>query len=342
MSDQANILEREAIESGGAAIGTKQPRHPRILFLDQNAWVALAQGSWDRLAFPRQHAALTVVAEALQDKRVIVPLSFSNIYETHKVNDPVRREHLARVQATISQGTIFRSRRHILERSLVQHLCIRFGLDVPQQGPDWFLSPLFFEAAADYSAETFGFEISPRVLEFIRQNPAGALFDYLVATDEAVRLEAVRRYSAGSAALIQSIEARRKAASGESFALRRRAYSARLVIDELDFIFGVARRLGLDWSTVREMGPSLTKSFVNDIPIMNVERELAVRLEDQTRRIDENDLRDMLSFTVALPLADVVVAEKQFVGLARQAGLGKKYGKTLLTDLGRLSAADLS
>ena len=320
-----------------SAVGSRHAQ-PRILFLDQNAWIALAQGSWDRTVYPRQHAALTVVAEAMQAGRVVVPLSFANIYETHKINDPVRRGHLARVQVTISRGLVFRSRRHIFERLLVRHLSGRLGRETEPLASDWFLSPFFFEAAADHSPATFGFEISARVLDFIRRNPQIALFDYLSATDEAVRLEAVRRYSAGSAGLLKAIETRRKLAAAEGFALRRRAYSARLLIYEMDFILKVAREINPQWLTVRDLGASLTKSLVNDIPIMNAERELAVRLEDQTRAITENDLRDMMSFSVALPLSDVVVAEKPFVALARQAGLGEKYRTTLLTDTAELAA----
>ena len=342
MAVLTNDVEQEIGASSATGVDGVTHGRPRILFLDQNAWIALAQGSWDWLAFPRQHAALTVIAEALQAKHIIVPLSFANIYETHKINDPIRRGHLARVQATISGGLVFRSRRHIFEQSLARHLCVRLGREVSELAPDWFLSPLFFEGASDYSPAAFGFEISERLLEFIRNNPQAALFDYLVATDEAIRVEAVRRYSAGSAELIERIEARRKLAAGESFALRRRAYSARLLIDELDFILGIARQINPAWSTVRGMGPSLTKSLVNEIAIMNVERELVVRLEDQARPIDENDLRDMMSFSVVLPLADILVAEKPFVALCKQAGLGQKYETKLLTDVTELSAADLA
>jgi hypothetical protein len=321
-----------------AAADGPHAAQPRILFLDQNAWIALAQGSWDRTVYPRQHAALTLLAEAMQAGRVIVPLSFANIYETHKINDPVRRGHLARVQVTISRGLVFRSRRHIFERLLVRHLSDRLGRQTEPLARDWFLSAFFFEAAADYSPSTFGCEIPTQVLDFIRRNPQIALFDYLSASDEAVRLEAVRRYSADSAGLLKAIETRRKLAAAEGFALRRRAYSAQLLIDEVDLVLKVARELNPQWLTVRDLGAQLSKSLVSDIPIMNVERELAVRLEDQARAITENDLRDMISFSVALPLSDVLIAEKPFVALARQARLGDKYQTTLLTDIAQLAA----
>lgn len=310
---------------------------PRLLYLDQNAWIALAQGSWDAAAYPIEHAALTRVVRALQAGRIVVPLSFTNIYETSKINDPVRRMHLARVLVTLSGGKVIRSRRKIFEETLIQHIARRTRLPVPPLATNWFLSDLWFESAAEYAPDAFGFTIPERKLELFRQNPAHALFAYLTDPDDAVRLEAVRRYSAGSAELIRELEARRSLAAGESFALRLRAYSAKLVIDELDFIFLIAKRLGLDWTSIHDIGPSFLKSFVSEIPIMSVERELVVRLEDQDRATNENDLRDMASFAAALPLVDILVGEKAFVNLSRQARLGEKYDTVLLTKVSDLT-----
>ncbi len=115
--------------------------------------------------------------------------------------------------------------------------------------------------------------------------------------------------------------------------MRRRAYGARLIVDELDFILSTGRRLGLNWTSVSDLDASLVRNIIANVPILNVERELVVRLESQPRGITENDLRDMIAFTTVLPLADVVVAEKPFVSLARQARLGERYGTTMLTSL---------
>lgn len=304
-----------------------------LIYLDQNAWVALARGAWNKVEFPKEHAALSKVIEGISSKSILVPLTFANIYETAKINDPVRRENMARTQALISGGCVFRSRRRIFNETLTAYIAGRFSISYSRPIEDWFLSEFWFEAAGDYSPDTYGFEISDLVLDFIRQDPARAPFNYLAFNEEETRLEAVRRYSADSAELIAGIESRRAVAAGESLALRRRAYGANLVIDELDFILDTGRRLGLNWRTVRDIGSSLVRSIIVAVPILNVERELVVRLEDQSRAITENDLRDMLAFMTVIPFADVVVAEKPFVNLARQARLGEAYGTRLLTSI---------
>lgn len=305
----------------------------RIVYLDQNAWVTLAKGSWEKERYPKEHEALTKIVDLVDSGSIIVPLTSTNIYETSKINIPDRRANMAFAQSVISGGRVFRGRRRILTETLTAYLAEKSAIPHPDPPQDWFLSNLWFEAAADYSPESFGLTMSERVIDLIRQYPGRALFNYLAFSDEEVRLEAVRRYSAGSADLITRIESRRALIANEPLALRKRAYSARLIIDELDFIFATGQGLGLGWSTVSDIGSSLVRSIAVDIPILNVERELAVRLEDQGRAISENDLRDMMSFITVLPLADIVVAEKQFVNLSRQARLDERYGTRLLTSV---------
>ncbi|WP_156912399.1 hypothetical protein [Roseibium algicola] len=304
-----------------------------ILYLDQNAWVSLARGAWDKASYPQDYIRLVKVIEALQQNRFIVPLSFANIYETSKINDPVRRANMAQTQVTISQGRVFRGRRRILGETLTAYLADNFTIAHAPPEEHWFLSDLWFEAVIDYSPETFGFALSEAALDHMRFYPARVLFDYLTANDEDVRLEGVRRFSASSNDLVAGIEARRAIVASESLALRKRAYGARLIIDELDFILATGRRLGLDWNGVSDIGSSLVRRIAVDVPILATERELAVRLEDQAKPIAENDLRDMSAFATVLPLADVVIGEKAFVNLARQARLDKTYDTRLLTSI---------
>lgn len=281
------------------------------------------------------------MVDAVQERGLVVPLSFANIYETAKINDPIRRCNMARTQSTISGGRVFRGRRRILDETLTAYLAKSFSLPCQPPKEYLFLSDLWFESAAEYSPEHYGFKISDRVLNFVRANPAEALFSYLVSNDEDARINGVRRFSSSSAELVARIEARRALVASEKLPLRKRAYGATLIIEEIDFILATGQKLGLDWSNVSDIGSSLIRKLIVDIPVLNVERELTVRLEDHVRPISENDLRDMAAFTIALPLADVVVGENLFVNLARQAQLGDRYETTLLTSVFDLSQAML-
>ncbi len=115
--------------------------------------------------------------------------------------------------------------------------------------------------------------------------------------------------------------------------MRRRIYSAIQIINEQETIISIANRLGRKWKSVIEMGEENVRRIVEDVPIYFVEREIAIRLEAQSRAIHENDFRDMQSFCATIPYADEVIGEKQFVNLARQSRLDSKFGTKLSTDL---------
>jgi hypothetical protein len=313
--------------------GRKHVSRQKVLYLDQNAWIALACGAWDRDEHRAEHAALVVVGEAVEAGRIIVPLSFTNIYETMKIDLPVRRAHLAHVLTTLSGGKVLRGRRRILEAMLLRQIGLATGVPVPPLAKDWFLSDLWFEAVAEYGVGPFANEISPAILDHIQQTPQQALFTYMLGENEAVRKEVVRRYTADSQALIARLEARRHRLAGETFALRLRAYAAQLMIEELEYMLALGRRCGLRWFELADIGGKLAKSLISDVPILEVERQLTVRLEDQKRATNENDLRDMSAFMTALPLVDIMVAEKQFVNLSRQAKLDNRYETLLLTSV---------
>ncbi len=315
---------------------------PTILYLDQNAWIALARGSWDKTAHPAEHAALTVVCEALQAEQIIVPLSFTNIYETLKIDIPERRAHLAHVMVTISGGKVLRGRQRILELMLLGLLSETARSPEPDLSDDWFLSDLWFECVAERDSGHFDGMLSPEVIAATRAHSQEALFTFLVGSDEVVRKEAVRRFTAESEALQARIAARRLLTAGETFALRLRAYAASLLLDELDYILSIGRRCGLAWKTTSDIGATLAKRLIADVPILEAERQLAVRLEDQPRVTTDNDQRDMAAFAAALPLADMLVAERQFVNLSRQARLDRRYGTQLLTSVNDLTPELLS
>ncbi|HET9639598.1 MAG TPA: hypothetical protein VFP12_10355 [Allosphingosinicella sp.] len=187
---------------------------PPILYLDQNAWVAIARGAWDKSAYPREHSALAVLVEAIKAHGLIVPLTFTNLYETMKINDHSRRSAMAYAQATVSRGQVFRGRRRIFQETLSFYLANHFGLPKAGSSEHWFLSDVWFESVADLSSGAFETVVSQRVVDLIRARPAELLFDHLVSTDEEVRREGVRRYSASSAELLSGIEARRGLAAG--------------------------------------------------------------------------------------------------------------------------------
>lgn len=283
--------------------------------------------------YPDLRALVETISQEVGAGRLALPLTATNIYETLKINDPERRHDLASAQALLSRGLVFRDRHKRLEAEVTEVLCNAYGLSRAPREKNWFLSNVFFEAFAEWGDERFGFPISQRIIDFIRNRPAHCLYDFLVATPDDVRIAAVKNFSDGSERLRQRIEDRRRQHANESPSLRRKIYSAILLFNENELIIGFANKAGIPWKTVADIGGTNACRIINDVPTYYIEREMALRLEAQTRPIEENDFRDMQSFCAIIPYADEVVGEKQFVNLAQQAKLDRKYGTRITTKI---------
>ena len=303
-----------------------------ILYLDQNHWIELAKA----LKNPDRNNVLTDILErlikAVKEEKIVLPLTSTNIYETYKINRFDRRECLALIQAKLSQGKVFAGRHRRLCHEIKSFIGKVLNQPTKVHIQNWFLSDLFFEAFADWEDDRLELNISQQVLNAIRSERGRSLYDFLMREQEE-RQVAVRNWSAGTEVLRQKIEQRRKKWAVESLAIRKRAYSATLVLDELDLILSVAKEMGANWHCVSDIGEKNVRNLVEEVSILYAERELAMKIEGQNRALDENDFRDMVSFCAALPYADCVIAEKQFINLSRQANLHSHFDTRLDTRL---------
>lgn len=303
-----------------------------IAYLDQNKWIELAKGL-SNAAPNNTQPIYRLIVEAVDQGQLLLPLSFTNLYETMKVNIPERRVALASLQAKLSRGIVLRSRSGRRKREIMSAL----GAPVLTAGElPWFLSSLFFEASIELDQLSIAGRPSDALVAAIRGNPAPFLFDYLIGHDDNVRQMAVRRFTKGIEVLRTRIEMRRAKHASESLAMRRRIYSALIMIDHVDLILETGRSIGQKWNVVSDIGSSLARRLMVDVPSFYIERELAIRLETQSRPLEANDFRDMQAFCVAFPYVDVIIAENLFTNLARQAGLDRKYGVRTETKLERL------
>ncbi len=304
----------------------------KIVYLDQNKWIDLARAVKTPACYPKQRAALEVLVGEANAGRVVVPLTASNIYETHKIANQERRDHLAWVQATLSQGLVFRGRHKRLEVEITDLLRAAYGLERLNRDPKWFLSDVHFECILEIY-DPRGPRIPAKMVEWIRCNPSRSLFLYLTETPEAVRAKAVRKFTEGSDNLRKRLEELRTHNLKETPSMRRRIHGARLIASELDLILSIARKADLPEKDETALLQRHAKRIVEQCPTYFIEREMVLRLETHARSIEENDFRDMQTFCAVVNYADFVVAENLFSNVAIQAGLHKKYNTSIITKL---------
>lgn len=301
----------------------------RIVYLDQNQWIKLARAIKSDKRNDPLVGLLNDLRAAIGSGSVIVPLTAANLYETFKINSPDRRRRLAELQASLSQGWVFRARKERWTIELKDFLGRIYGPGPVVSDPARFISRRFIDAFPQYLEHA----LPEQVEGLLCTRPAFCVFDYLMSANATERQQAVRNWSSGAAALLARIERRRCSWRNDKIADRKRAYCASLLIDEIDEILEIAEKLGAPWKSVSDIGSSNVRRLIKELPAFDVETELAVKLETLAREVTENDTRDLQSFCAAVPYADCVVAETVFTNLARQAGLGRKYGTELSTDV---------
>lgn len=308
-------------------------RPPKIVYLDQNKWIDLARAVAAPEDHPEDRTLLEFLCAKVEAGQIRLPLTASNLYETHKLNNPEQRFNLAYTQATLSEAEVFRGHRRRLETEAALVLSRLYKMDWTEQDPDWVFSTLFLEAHAEVDDPRLEPPIPERVLSLMRAYPQKAMLDYLAGGPDDMRRAAISKFEAGCEALRVDIEARRTSHRGESESRRRKIYSVLLVLDQQEILIAAANRVGLPWERLKENNGSAIRTLVRETPGLLIEREIALKLEAQARPIHLNDMRDLRNFATVLPYADIVVAENQFTNLARQAGLGDRFGVRLETDL---------
>lgn len=305
-----------------------------IVFLDQNKWIELAQVHSGRTTSGPMVELFPQLVAAVQRKRVLFPLSVSNIIETAKRNDPHSRRHVAETQAILSLGYVHRSRagRMIIElREAIQR---RFGVEPVTMPPYWAFAPGFMQAFEPMDELMAVPEELARVRRLNSCMPPAALYlDFMLSQDDIRRRKAIATLTQGLAALVVRIESRRERFANKSIDFRRRAYAAQSWAENLNILNQTVAALGYSFDQLRALGDQAMRALLEDVPTMNVEVEMAARLESKTGALSTNDVLDMQSFYTAIPYSDRVVAEKAAISRAKQARLDSKYGVALSRSL---------
>jgi hypothetical protein len=222
-----------------------------------------------------------------------------------------------------------------LEEEVRQFARAEAGFSIERPQRNWFISQIFFDAFPRSGESNIDVEDARSI---IASRPCSALFDFLTTARDEERLRAVTNYSRGAASLRQKLETNRQTLLNEPLSMRRRLYGALLLANDLERILSYAQRGGVPWQSLSDIGPKAARRLVDAVPTLNVERELVLRREGESHPLSENDFRDVMALLGAIPYSDFIVAEKNFVNLSIQSGLGKKYETLLTTNLGDIDA----
>jgi len=108
-----------------------------------------------------------------------------------------------------------------------------------------------------------------------------------------------------------------------------------MFMDNQDHYWKAVNDLGITDEQFRKSDDSLKRDLIRCVPCLDIERELALKIEAEDVKLDENDVRDLQFFTTTLPYSDIIVAEKAFTQRVRQANLHTKYSTIITSDISK-------
>lgn len=305
-----------------------------IIYLDQNKWIELARVYAGKVTSGPIFDVYAQLVGAVEGRKALFPLSATHVLETSKRNDPISRGHLAETQAKLSRGYVYRSRAGRLEVEVRSTLCRLFGIAQPSLPPRWVIAHGFLQAFEPMDALVAPPIEAQRLLRlnaFI--DPADQYINYMRNQDDERRRQAHVELAAATLDLVKRIESRRARLTGESVDLRRRAYAVQLFIEHQDTFIRILNSLGRSFDELAALGEQAVRALVEDVATLNVEAEMAARIELKTGSIKSNDVFDMQAFYTAIPYSSKVVAEKAAISRAKQSKLDTKYRVTLSESL---------
>ena len=217
----------------------------KALFLDQNKWIELARVRAGAVSSGPSYIAYVELHEAVDRGRIVVPLTVAHILETSKRNHQTSRAHVVEVQASLSKGFVFRSRKARLLIEMRNALYSAFGEPRVQLKPNWAIVPGFMQAFEPFDTlvATPPEAVRSRLINQ-HVDPKDQYLDYMLHQDDEHRRKAHAKFSAESDALLARIEGRRALMNGSTIDLRWRAYAAQLFLDHQDYIAHMIDAIG--------------------------------------------------------------------------------------------------
>ena len=118
--------------------------------------------------------------------------------------------------------------------------------------------------------------------------------------------------------------------------MRWRAYAAQLFLEHQDTFLRILAGIDRTFEQFKSLGERGVRALIEEVPTLNVEAAMIVRLESETGPLNVNDLFDVQSFYTAIPYSCQVIAEKASISRARQAKLDVLYNVRLSRSLNDL------
>jgi len=317
----------------------------KIVYLDQNIWIYLSQIYYG----VKNDTDISKVCETILKKsdssELIFPLSAVHLIETHHIQDNERRERLIEFMLKVSKGyTIIPFNNNRIETEIRQAIYKRIGYPtinlrdfVIRKGisgmlgskPDIefprSLNKEQIKQMSDLKHQMVEWLNSPDALSWIFKHHE--IFNKINEKDYSNLINEIEKIRSEYNKVIDK-KLRYKVILLKNYAgvVSPRAMK---ICDEI----GISEEsVFLETWTEEDW-----MNFMKEIPSFYILFNLSYWSEKNFNRpIKKNDLNDVYSLTISIPYCDIVVCEKMFASIAKQAKLDEIYPTIIVPSIGEL------
>ncbi len=306
----------------------------KILYLDQNMWIYLAQVFYGKNEDPLLKSILTELQRLTEEDKLMIVINLTNLVEARKVNDDARVKRFAEFVFSLSKMNSFIPFPYIQYFEIDNVIRKEMGeelIDIRTRAIGKGVS--YIIGNGKFPKVT----VKTKIPEDIKKLADNALFEHLKSKKSFMELFLMKDGYQESilGETIEELEEIRK----KGYELKDKTYKKKLGIAQ--FLTNmVTEKLALI-CIIKEVHPNILRlsegmdrimEVFQDLPLLYTYHLLLQGLDEiPDHPINTHDLQDIYSFCFPLPYCDYVVGEKYVISLARRKEIDKLYNTQLFT-----------
>ncbi len=316
----------------------------KTIYFDQKGWIELFKENEGKTNNQEIRKSLEMLTKAIEESRVIVPLSFSNLHETCKISDNVKREKLMDFILDISKGYAIIPYWIATTKEIIQMVLNKVGFQIKNFrdefigigisyviGCDLELKPMKpddKDLPESVKKELLDKADSPDIIRCSMKELSVVEYFHEITNRRSAEMENLEKCRVKFLDLYKDKKIRRKVAM---------VYCFRDIINPT--MTRITSELRLNPKRIMREGitEDELEQMLRDIPTAYTSYQLTFNRDVQGHRlIAANDLNDIAQLSIAIPYCDIVVTENMWVHIAKKENLDKLYNTTLLTSVAGL------
>lgn len=309
-----------------------------VVYLDTNGWINLHKEY-------KQGDISDKDIDQLVESDYAFPLSHVTLEELNRLDTEEEREERIEFIYRISQGKGF-APKIFIEDAEIRSALMDYSIEYPEI-PSGFLRNIalgegvpFILAGSNYRLK--GAEILPeRTRKALEEKVEGEEAFKIYKYDEIAKLAKDTSFLKEYAQRInKGLEKEKEEFSDNDY--RYRVKMADFFMAQMrDRVARTCMELGVNFRNIipdvleedEESIEKAFKAFVKDVPSFYTHAQLSTRRDIQANEVDENDMYDVMSLSVAIPYSDIVYTENQWRHRAKNtAGLDEIYDTKITSD----------